>query len=457
MYKNPYKTKGAETAKFLAEQYLGSSANAYLIIEANDDIYGSINKTLFKLDTFSLRSGLYITIPQSPSPVKKQKAGTSRKRRRKKTYKERTIKRVVPERVDVSPDSVVAGYSDEVALYIDGKVFKYFDDINISMSFDSIADTFSLSVPFDSTNTAFKKLMRPFSYKEIAIYIGGEKQLQGNIITIKTITTPEGRKLNIDGYSKTGILNDCCPSSETKCTDINGLDLSQIAQLLCDPYGIDIIFEAEVGAKFSRSDKIQIDPSKKIVETLTVLAKMRGLVISNTTDGDLLFHKAESIVDDYVTIDSGKPPCIKSDATYNGQNRYSNITIVKKGKSSGKITIADDELKKQGVFRSIIQQADNSEKGNLKNNALAKIGRTIAESVSISADFFGWRRTDGEIWIPGQQIFFKSPDDFIYDYTMLLVKNVTLNKKSESLTSSLTLCLPECYSGKLRTEYPWDL
>ncbi len=446
-----YLTKGGETANFLSTKFYGDSSKAKVIIEGNSSTYDSLLPTAIK-ETYPLMANQYMFIPPPPLEAPKSKpAGTSKKQ------KVKIEDRSVPAKVDVSPDTVISGYSEEVSLFIDGKVFKYFDDVTISMSFDSIADTFSLSVPFDSKNTSFKKLMRPFSYKEVAIYIGGEKQLQGNIVSIKTSSDPSSRKLQIDGYSKTGILNDCCPSSQTKCSNVNGLDLMQIADLLCKPYGIEIIFEADIGAKFSNKDKIQIDPSKKIVDILTPLAKMRGLVISNTRHGELLFHKTDSDKAK-IKIDSGQPPCTKSDANYNGQNRFSDITIVKKDKNGGtKVTVPDNELKKQGVFRQVIQSADSSESGNLKNVATAKVGRTIAESVQINADFFGWRNTIGEIWAVGEKIFYKSPDDFIYDYTEVLIKNVTLNRKNNEMTSSLNMCLPECYSGLEIKVYPWDL
>ena len=46
---------------------------------------------------------------------------------------------------------------------------------------------------------------------------------------------------------------------------------------------------------------------------------------------------------------------------------------------------------------------------------------------------------------------------FIYDFEKVIVKSVNFNKKSHELTTSLSLVLPEVYTGELRTKWPWDL
>jgi prophage tail gpP-like protein len=452
MYKNPYKTVGGETATSLSTQMYGNASKAYLIVAANPHIYPEFAPRTLVAADYPIPPGIFVVIPPQPTPPKQKSAGAHKTDRTDIKY---------PRQINVSPDSINANYSEEVGLYIDGKVFKYFDDLSIDLNFDSIADTFSFTIPFDSNQIHFKRLMKPFSYKEVAVYIGGKKELTGNIVTIKTDSSDNSKKLTIDGYSKTGILNDCCPSPKTWPINVSGLTLMDIANKLCEPYGIGIVFEDEtvIGAAFTGNEKIEMKADQKIVNILTPLAKMRGLVISNTRHGELLFHKTDT---DFGThrVESGKPPCYKSNATYNGQNRYSDITLTKSnasGKKGARSIVRDQELANNGVFRSIVQSADNSEPGNLRDTAISKIGRTIAESVSINIECFGWRRGDGLIWLPGQKIQFKSPDDFIFDFTEMMVRTVKFSRTNNAETTSIGLCLPEVYSGSLLTKWPWSV
>lgn len=445
--KSPRIAQPGDTASSLALIAYGDSSKAYIIVQANISLYpASLPPNVLKQNIL-FKPGEPIVIP-SDQAVAQKPAGNNKKSNSTPIVQDLSFTQIkLPE-----------PKNENLKITIDGFTFIYFDDVTINMSFDSIADTFSLQVPYDSTNEDFRKLMRPFSYKELALYIGGEKMLTGNIVSLKTDNKPDARTIQIDGYAKTGILNDCCPSSGTKM-DFRDLNLMQIADVLCKPYGISVIFESSPGAAFTSTDKIQIDRNKKIVEILTPLAKQRGFVISNTRHGELLFHKTDDTEIPTMRVETGKPPCIGSSATYNGQNRFSDITVTKAKTDKSKnesLSFRDPELAGQGIFRSVILSADSTEVGNLQTAAKAKIGRTIAESVQINADFFGWRRPDGQLWYPGQKFYYKSPDDFIYSFWEVMVRSVSYKRNNNSQTVSLNLCFPQCYNGRIMEAWPWD-
>lgn len=445
--KSPRIAQPGDNALSLALLAYNDSSKSYVIVDANRSLYPANLPPNVLKDNIMFTPGLPIVIPQDSATAQKAQ-GTSKKK---------NSQPVIPSKKFL-PLNPIKPKNEDLNLTIEGKTFIYFDDVTINMALDSIADTFSLKVPFDSTNEDFRKLMRPFSYKEVCLYIGGEKMLTGNIVSLKTDNKPDARTIQIDGYAKTGILNDCNPSAETKM-DFTNLNLMQIADRLCKPYGISIVFESDPGAAFTNRDKIQIDRNKKIVEIINQLAKQRGFTVSNTRHGELLFHKSDDTETPTMRIESGKPPCIGSSATYNGQNRFTDITVTKAKTDKSKnesLSFRDPELAGQGIFRSVILSADSTEVGNLQTAAKAKIGRTIAESVQINADFFGWRRPDGELWYPGQNFLFKSPDDFIYNFTKVIVRSVSCKRNNNSQTVSLSLALPECFNWKIMEVYPWD-
>lgn len=446
---NTYLTIGGESASSLAVKYYKDSSKSINIINANPDIYDQYRRTGIILETQILPANLNMIIPGITFPAKKQSAGTARKK------KVSDDPRFPFE--NLSPDEIKAE-RDEVTMIIDGKSFRYFDDVNINLSLDTIADTFSLSCPFDSQNKVLRKLFQPRTYKECAIYIGGIKQITGHIVTIKTDTSPESAKITLDGYSRTGVLNDCIVAPDINL-DIKNLDLLQIAQKICDPFGINVICETDQGAKFTGQEKIQLDKNRKCVEILNELAKLRNILISNTNQGELLLQKVIQTEKATLKIDASKMPCVKSNANFNGQSSFSHFVVTKskiqKGQRGDRRIVTDPELVKNGIFRPCISDADSVETGALNKSATSMVGKSIAKSININADFFGWRKPDGNIWMPGEKILYKSENDMIYDFTELVVKNITFNKKSDSLTSSISFVFPDYSADIISGKYPW--
>jgi prophage tail gpP-like protein len=364
----------------------------------------------------------------------------------------------MPDYMSGAPDKVEAKNENEISLLINDKLFKYWNDITIIRSFDTVADQFSLSCPFYPNNKTMKELFRPFMYNECVIYVGEDKVLTGTMMKVIPKNTANSQTVTVEGYSLPGVLADCQAAVSSWPLSIIGLDLKQIAEKLAEPYGIIVTFDGDPGAKFTANDRIEIETDEKIYELLTRLARERGFVISSMPDGEMYFRKT---VNERATvrINSGEPPYLNSSAEYNGQERYSDIIILKaghRGGVGGKYTIKDAELTANGIFRQLVDNADDTEKGNLKTAAIWRLGRMLAEAIPISLSCIGWRRPDNnKLWQDGQKLIFYSPGDMIYEPTELLIREVKLNKKNNEMTSDFTLVLPESYSGEERKEFPW--
>lgn len=363
-----------------------------------------------------------------------------------------------PKKINATPDTVINGYSNEVALMVNGTPFRLWDDLEITRSFDTVADTFSLICPFNPEIKRTRQTFQPFKYQECGVYIGGEKVLTGNIINIEATSNANSRVLKIDGYSKPGILNDCSVPPTSWPVSINGLNLKEIADRLCKDYGIIVMFEGSPGAKFSARDKIEIESDKKIIDFLIDIAKLRGFLISSNVDGKLLFRKTP-VGMATVKLEEGKNPLLSATCSFKGQSRYSHVTLLKSNNRFGagqSTTVEDEELKKNAIVRHNISNAEDTEMGNLKTAALARMGRIIADSINLSCSLSGWRRYDnGALWKAGDLVDFFSMGNMIYKNTTFLVRDVKFIKKSDSLTCDLSLVLPEAYSGAIRKVFPW--
>jgi prophage tail gpP-like protein len=354
-----------------------------------------------------------------------------------------------PERVDA------AGQSD-ISILIDGDNFSLWETASIVRSFDTIADTFNLTSPFDFKNELQQEIFKPFAYKPFSLYIGGERMMSGTIIDVNPETSANKSKVSLSGYSLPGILADVNLSPSMYPFESDGLNLKQIAEKLSAPFGITVVFSNDPGSAFSENDKTDIGQDEKIYNYLVNLARQRGFVISSNIQGNLVFQKTTT-APPTETIIGGQPPFAKSGARYKGQVRSSSITALSIEAVSGagqSATIEDPEIV---ISRPRVIKAQDTNSGNLKGAAIAQYGRDLAASAIISLTVLGWRRpSDKQLWQENTKIVYLNPGDMIYKETEFLIKKVNYIKTPNNEITVLTLVFPEAYSGKIREGFPWD-
>jgi len=364
-----------------------------------------------------------------------------------------------PNTIEVSDSSANdKGINTEVAIEIDGTPYRFWEGVEIDRSFDSLADKFSLTSPWFPKKTKYQDIFRPFSYKDCAIYIGGKKTLTGMILSVKPQSGANSKRIMIEGYSLPGLIADVPAHYTSWPLNMNGLNLEEIAKRLCEPYNIVVRFEADPGSQFSKSEKIVLEPDEMIGNFLIKLARQRGLIISSSVDGELLFREA-TVNPAIAFIQDGKYPYINSDVSYNGQNRYSEVTAIGTNNKKGfgkKYTVADPGLKNISIKRPLVIRAQDVKSGGLIKAATAKLGRLIAESIKIKLSIVGWHTPEGVLYEDNQIITYQSDDDMIYEETDFLIRNCKYIKNGNSRTCDLDLVLPEAYNGQIRQVFPWD-
>jgi prophage tail gpP-like protein len=363
-----------------------------------------------------------------------------------------------PAEIPVTPNTILPnGTSEEVVITIGKQTWYFWTDVTIKRSFDSIADSFSLSAPWFPGYDEYKFSFIPFKYTKVAIYIGGTKIMTGLMLIIKTNTSPDSKIFTMEGYSYAGVIADVMVSTSAWPVHIRGLNLKQIAEKIVSPFSLKVVFNDDPGPAFTGNEKQLIDPEEKIGDYLIKLARQRGFVIGSDPNGDMLFRKTTS-ESATVTIIEGQPPYLGSNAEYNGQKRYSSVTAVGTAprRGAGQIATVDDpELKKNGVNRPFVFKASDTNSGNLKNAATAQLGRQIADSIKVNLNLKGFYRPDKFLWRDNEMLVYNSPGDMIYEDTEFLIRNVVYEKQADRTKTNLELVLPESYSGNVRSEFPW--
>jgi prophage tail gpP-like protein/phage tail protein X len=342
---------------------------------------------------------------------------------------------------------------NEVAILIEGRRFRFWNSVRVTRSIDKM-DTIEISAPFDHDEPLFRENFRPFSFAKIEVTVGGEALFSGTLVSVTPQLEPTTKTVTAGGYSLPGVLNDCTPPASALPLEFDGQDLEAIAKKIAEPFGLGVQFDAPAGAVFER---VACEAGKKSLMFLSDLARERGLVISSTEQGKLLFRQSAAAGVSVAKLEQGKSPLLSVTPSFNPQEYYSHITGIEPviiGLEGAQYTVKNDRL--SGVIRPLTFTVNDAEGGDTQAAVSAKMGRMFANMASYSARVATWRDHTGELWQPNTTIKLAAPDAMIYNEYAFLIRSVSFERQSNSTIATLGLVLPGAFSGEIPEALPWD-
>ena len=163
---------------------------------------------------------------------------------------------------------------DDFSIFINGKLFGGFTGYTVKMSMDSL-DVFSFVAPWDDADIQAKIALTPFTFRECAVYFKRKLLFLGRLLTSAPEVTADYKTINIQGYPICGVLNDCCIPVSKYPPSYNGMTLQQIAEDVCEPFGVKVHFSEDSGAVL---DKVEYTIGTKILDFLKNLAEQRNFI-----------------------------------------------------------------------------------------------------------------------------------------------------------------------------------
>lgn len=342
---------------------------------------------------------------------------------------------------------------DEVALKIDGRRFRYWSDIAITRSLDSHA-TIGFSAPFEPDRREFRDTFRPFSFRRIEALVGGEPLFVGTMVSVSPTTEPDADKVSVSGYALPGVLEDCCPPASELPLEFNDVRLADVARRLCSPFGLNVAFDADPGPPFKR---VAVDPDAKVQDVLADLARQRGIVLSSTDDGSLLFWKSTRPGRPVARLVDTLQPVTKVTPRFSPQSYFSELTgfaSSKAGSRGAKYTAKNERL--AGTVRPRSFVANDVDPADIQGATKAKLGRMFGNMVSFQIELATWRDPSGSLWSPNTTLTLRAPGAMVYRETEFVVRSVLLRDDTGSQTAELDLVLPGAFSAEIPEALPWD-
>ena len=125
----------------------------------------------------------------------------------------------------------------DFSLVINGKKFTGFTALTIKISVASM-DAFSFMSKWNADSRGLRDAFRPFVYSPCKLFFGGDVIFNGIVLPPVPQISPEYRTINVQGYPLCGVLIDSCLPPSLFPAEYNGLDLRQIAETVCEPFGV---------------------------------------------------------------------------------------------------------------------------------------------------------------------------------------------------------------------------
>lgn len=118
------------------------------------------------------------------------------------------------------------------------------------------------------------------------LWHGSEQVLNGHIDEVEVSYDPGQHGVSVTGRSL-GDLIDC--SAQHKGGQFRNVTLTEIAAALCDPFGITVVANTDVGNRFR---KFEIQFGESVHECLERAARSRGVLLGSSGSGQLVIDRA---------------------------------------------------------------------------------------------------------------------------------------------------------------------
>lgn len=343
----------------------------------------------------------------------------------------------------------------DFALLIDGKKFTGFTGYTLTRSVKGV-DAFSFSSKWDAADKVLRDAFRPFAFTDCTVLYDGDTIFKGMVLPPAPQISPSAQTITVQGYPKCGILIDSCLPPSLYPAEYNGLNLKQIAETVCEPFGVGVDFQGDAGAEF---DKVSVELNDKVWDFLSKLAEQRGFSMTNKLDGRLLIYKPV-VKETSASFIQGEVPFISCAPDFDKQGMYSHITGYTKTTAdaeSQKYTYENRLLINKGILRCYATAIDDTSAGDIESATKAVVAEMFANCVKYKLTVSGHRDKNGKLYRENMAVSVKAPGAEIYRETKLLVDDVTLKRDdSTGATTEFTLVLSGARDGSLPEEFPWE-
>ena len=317
----------------------------------------------------------------------------------------------------------------------------------IIRTLDTIANGFECVIPYENgLDPDLDERVKPYGYAPVKISIGSERILTGTIYNSQS-SESNGSQLTLRGATNTANMVD---STMRPPYEFNNITLKEAIEQQAQPFNLKTIFDADTGGQFKRVTARQGQP---IFNFLRGLARQRGVLLTCDVFGNIVVTQANIDGAPVASYEQGVSPGVTGwGLNPDGRKRFSVYRAIGRSPLGTSNATANDTRVPGARFKDI--QADNTTDGDIQTAATWARNKEIAEALTFSLEFEGWRDTSGNLFEENTIIALKSKTMFFPQGFNFLVNKVQYNLGDNGRSTTLSFVPPTVYTQGEIIE-PW--
>jgi len=328
-------------------------------------------------------------------------------------------------------------------LKINGTDFLFFNDYSLALKLDAVASIFSFTLRFNPDNPQHRSILKPLSYPKVEIFEDdGTLRITGNIVSHTFVSDKDPNLVTVSGYSKGGILEDCNIPLSSYPLESLSRSLQDIARRLLSPFSLNLVIDPGVASVVNGIyEKTVAEPGETIAGYLAKLASQRNVVLSHDARGNVVLFRPDTKAAPVFFFN--KTTAQKFQFQINGQALHSEIAVLRQpSEEDAEVSLSDKTTNPLvGIYRSGVFVLSSGKETDTKKAADNKMASQLA-AISLTVT------VEKEITIaPGNIVEVQNPEIYLYNRSRFMVSQVTRVKSEKGTTTTISLVLPETYTG----------
>ncbi len=347
----------------------------------------------------------------------------------------------------------------EVILTTGGMQHRGWTSIRIQTGIQQISGSFELSLTQKWPGQPTARSIRMGEACTVAI--DGETVITGYVDDVEPAYDADNNTLMVRGRDKTGDLVDCSAETPQGGFEFADVNLAQIAQVLCRPFGVGVQVQTNIGEKF---EKFAIQPGESVFECIERAARMRGVLLMSDGLGHLILGRAGTGRAGAALIEG--ETILRARALFSIRDRYSRY--IGRAQSPGNDSWGGEQAAevRAEVFdsqvprnRPLILVAEDSADGSTLRERITwernvRFGRGSSAEITVA----DWKH-DGVLWRKNMVVPLQSPS-LAPDVELLIAGCEYVLNNEEGTVTRLTLTRPEAFDvqplpPKADTDHGW--
>jgi prophage tail gpP-like protein len=329
---------------------------------------------------------------------------------------------------------------------------------SITVAMDNASDAFECSIPWlPGEDPELDELIKPRSFTPATAKINDELLVRGLLFIRSPNLGNDGSTLDMQFFSQTKNIIDCQAKPPY---EFQNKSLISIANELAQPFGIQA-FSEDDGEASELFDREAIEPTETIFIFLNNLARQRGILLSNTVDGDILFLKAKTTGTPVASITEGdlQGGNVETGQTFSAS--FDDTKTFQIYRALGETPLSFLEPVNATAINSNIKiarrrsfTATDETKGGIEKAADWEKNTSLADSLTIPFPVTTWYDKNGELWKTNSLVTVTSPTIFVPKGFNFMIRSIQFIQDGAGDTAVLNLIPPQLYTKEDIPE-PW--